>query len=208
LTQVLGAMRLLVIETAGKACSIALFADHKLIALREEEVGRGHAEALIPWIAELPDGGRADAVLVGCGPGSFTGVRVGIAAARGLGFGWGVPVLGMSSMALLAAGFEASKRFLVAVEGGHGELFVQTFDPSPLRPVGAMQSLTPLDASQMFDQEHVFGSGAERLVACRASGVAHSAQASAANAMKLDASLRSFPPKPEYGRGVDAKPAA
>ncbi len=71
-----------------------------------ETVGRGHAERLVPMIETLlADAGGIipDAILIDCGPGSFTGVRVGLAAAIGLGMGWGVPVAGCSSMALVAA---------------------------------------------------------------------------------------------------------
>src|ERR1700749_3197879 len=96
----------LVIETATAACSVALIEDGRTAAERPEVVGRGHAERLLPMIAELPEGGRADHVLVDVGPGSFTGIRVGIAAARGLALGWGTSVSGYSSLALLAtAGF-------------------------------------------------------------------------------------------------------
>ena len=68
-------MRTLAFDTSGAACSVALFEDGAIIAERHEVVGRGHAERLIPWIAALPNGGKADLILVGCGPGSFTGVR-------------------------------------------------------------------------------------------------------------------------------------
>src|ERR1700712_731470 len=95
--------RTLVIETATAACSVALIEDGRVVAPMHEIVGRGHAERLVPMIAELPRGGRADAILVDVGPGSFTGIRVGIAAARGLGLGWGIPVHGYSSLALIAA---------------------------------------------------------------------------------------------------------
>jgi tRNA threonylcarbamoyl adenosine modification protein YeaZ len=91
-------MRTLAIETAGTACSIALLDNDIIVAERHESVGRGHAERLIPWIAELPGGGRADRIIVGCGPGSFTGVRIGIAAARALGLGWGVAVMNLLSL--------------------------------------------------------------------------------------------------------------
>ena len=88
--------RTLVIDTATAACSVALIAGDQVIDRRHEVVGRGHAERLVPMIAELglggPGGGRAERILVDCGPGSFTGIRVGIAAARGLAIGWGVPV--------------------------------------------------------------------------------------------------------------------
>jgi tRNA threonylcarbamoyladenosine biosynthesis protein TsaB len=201
-------MRLLAIETAGKACSIALFDGDTLIASRHETLGRGHAESLIPWIAELPDGGRADSILVGCGPGSFTGVRVGIAAARALGLGWGVPVVGMSSLALVVAGTVGASRILVAVEGGHGELFVQDFATDPITAVSPLVSLTPAKAAAQFDTLHVVGSGAERLVGERGTGSAQPSDACAADALLLDLSLRRLPAIPIYGRNADARPMA
>ncbi|MEE2916267.1 MAG: tRNA (adenosine(37)-N6)-threonylcarbamoyltransferase complex dimerization subunit type 1 TsaB, partial [Pseudomonadota bacterium] len=95
--------RILSIDTATAACSVALFEDGRLIDARHAVVGRGHAERLVPMIAELPDGGRADHILVDVGPGSFTGIRVGIAAARGLALGWGASVSGYGALALVAA---------------------------------------------------------------------------------------------------------
>jgi tRNA threonylcarbamoyl adenosine modification protein YeaZ len=201
-------MRLLAIETTGRACSIALFEGQSVIAARHENIGRGHAEALIPWVADLPVGGRCDTILVGCGPGSFTGVRIGIAAARGLGLGWGVPVLGFSSLALVAAGFTAVGPFLVAVEGGHGELFVQTFSADTARPLSELQSLTPAGAGALNLPLTMIGSGAERLMAARGMGAAHQAEACAANVLGIEPELRSQPPVPVYGRGADARPMA
>src|SRR3569623_926841 len=127
--------RTLVIETATAASSVALVDSGRVIASIHEVVGRGHAERLVPMIAELPDRGRADLILVDCGPGSFTGIRVGIAAARGLGLGWGVPVRGFSSLPLVAASAFAADptldRLAVVLEGGHGEVFVQLFAAEP-----------------------------------------------------------------------------
>src|SRR4051812_1058725 len=94
---------LLAIDSATAACSAALFERGRLVAERHEVVGRGHAERLVPMIAELIGTRRPSAILVDCGPGSFTGVRVGLAAAHGLAIGWGVPLAGYSSLAAVAA---------------------------------------------------------------------------------------------------------
>ena len=91
---------ILALDTSTAACTAALFdADGGCIARRDEMIGRGHSERLVPMIAELLDGRTADHLLVGVGPGSFTGIRVGIAAAQGLAIGWGCDVHGMSSLA-------------------------------------------------------------------------------------------------------------
>ena len=100
---------LLVIESATAACSVALIDGETLIDERHEIVGRGHAERLIPMISEMLGDRRPDAILVDCGPGSFTGVRVGLAAAQGLAIGWGVPLAGYSAMALIAAGADGDE---------------------------------------------------------------------------------------------------
>lgn len=198
-------MRTLAIETAGAACSIALLDDGAMVAERHEAVGRGHAEHLIRWIAALPGGGRADRVVVGCGPGSFTGVRIGIAAARGLALGWGVRVSGVSSLALVAAGCDAD-HFVVAVEGGHGELLVQSYRRDPLRALSPFVCVTPERAAALMRVEIVVGSGAERLVAARGFGTAVATEARAANLLGIPSELVSLPPQPIYGRAPDAKP--
>ena len=110
-----------VIDTATAACSVALLEGTAVLAEVHEVVGRGHAERLMPMIQSLPGRGRADAILIDCGPGSFTGVRVGLAAARALGLGWNIPVTGYSSMALLALGADPAEDAVgVALIGGHG----------------------------------------------------------------------------------------
>ncbi|MFM2099618.1 MAG: tRNA ((37)-N6)-threonylcarbamoyltransferase complex dimerization subunit type 1 TsaB [Pseudomonadota bacterium] len=196
-------MRTLAIETAGAACSIALIDGDVLVAERHEIVGRGHAERLIPWIAGLPDGGHAGQIVVGCGPGSFTGVRIGVAAARGLGLGWNVPVFGVSSLALLAIGCEADF-FTVAVEGGHGELFVQNYQRRPFTQTSQVQSLTP-GAAAAIALPLVIGSGAHRVVDARGSGEARDAVASASAVNSIPAALYLIPVRPIYGRSADAK---
>lgn len=198
-------MRRLAIETSGAACSIALIEAGAIVAERHERVGRGHAERLIPWIAQLPGGGRADEIIVGCGPGSFTGVRIAIAAARGLGLGWGAPVRGVNSLALLAAG-RPEEALTVAVEGGHGQIFVQDFAGAPLEEAGPVRSLTPEEAASLHANHLVIGSGAARLVAARGSGEAIEGEARAASVALLSSAAATLPPKPVYGRGADAKP--
>lgn len=201
--------RTLVIDTATAACSVALIEDGTIIAESHEVVGRGHAERLMPMIAALPGGGRAGAVLVDCGPGSFTGVRVGLAAARALGLGWGVGVHGYSSMAAIAVAADCAEATIgIALIGGHGELFVQRYATHPLAPIGALQSLTPESAAAALPDAQIFGSGAAQLVAARGSGTAHDRLPCAADAVRLPIGFASLAPSPIYGRAADAKPAA
>jgi tRNA threonylcarbamoyladenosine biosynthesis protein TsaB len=201
--------RTLVIDTATAACSVALIEGAAVLAEVHEVVGRGHAERLMPMIQSLPDGGRADAILVDCGPGSFTGVRVGLAAARALGLGWNVPVNGYSSMALLALGTDPAVAAVgVALIGGHGELFVQRFACAPLECLSPLASLTPALAASAITDTVVIGSGAATLVAMRGTGRAVEALPRAADTIRLSRDFTSLPPRPIYGRDADAKPAA
>jgi len=197
---------LLVIDSATAACSAALIGpDGAVRAERHEIVGRGHAERLVPMIADLLDDRRPTAILVDCGPGSFTGVRVGLAAAHGLAIGWGVPLAGFSSLALLAASAGESE-VGVAVTGGHGELFVQSYGGDPLQPLGALRSLAPVEAAAAIEAELVVGSGAEALVVARGHGRFLDASPRAADVRLLPEPLRSLPPRPIYGRAPDARP--
>ena len=198
---------LLVIESATAACSVALIDGDTLIDERHEIVGRGHAERLIPMISELLGDRRPDAILVDCGPGSFTGVRVGLAAAQGLAIGWGVPLAGYSAMALIAAGADGDE-LGIALHGGHGQLFIQSYGREPLVERDRLSSLPPAEAAGAMTAPRVYGSGAESLVAARGSGEARDALPRAADARFLPESLRSLAPKPIYGRGPDAKPMA
>src|SRR3954469_21260029 len=118
---------ILAFDTSTAACSAALFdGSGSCIVRKDEMIGRGHSERLVPMLAELLDGRSAETIIVGVGPGSFTGIRVGIAAAHGLAIGWGAELKGMSSLALLASG--AGEEVCAAMTGGHGELFVQQFN--------------------------------------------------------------------------------
>ncbi len=198
---------ILALDTSTSACTAALFAaDGSLFAARDEIIGRGHAERLVPLIAEMLDGHLPSQLLVGVGPGSFTGLRIAIAAAQGLGIGWDVPVLGMSSLALLAAGAPGDGPVAAALAGGHCELFVQQFRRGPLRASGETLNLPAAQAAEVVDAPLVVGTGAEALVAARGSGEAVPLLPSAANALRLPPKLRHLDPKPLYARAPDARP--
>ncbi|MEM7666204.1 MAG: tRNA (adenosine(37)-N6)-threonylcarbamoyltransferase complex dimerization subunit type 1 TsaB [Pseudomonadota bacterium] len=202
-------VRTLAIETASEACSIALFEDSALVAHDHRVLGRGHAEALVPMISELPDKGRADRILVSLGPGSFTGVRIGIATARALGFAWGAEVLGYPTLALVAvrAWQPTPRPITVCMNGGHGEWFVQNFTHD--RATDEVRSLTPEQAAKTPVHPTIVGNRAKQLAAlfddgrlvldllpdARATNLLHET--------RLTANL-----SPIYGRGPDAKPIA
>lgn len=196
---------ILAFDTSSAACTAALFDDGRCVARADEMIGRVHAERLVPMLAEMLAGRRPRRILVGVGPGSFTGIRVGIAAAHGLAIGWDCEIAGMSSLALLAAGAEGE--VAVAVAGGHGELFVQQFGTG-LKPLSALHNATPGDAATLIRAPLVIGSGAAALVASRGTGEAREAWPAAADALRLPEALRDLAPKPIYARAPDARAKA
>lgn len=199
---------ILAIDTSTAACSAALFdSDGHCVAHRDEVIGRGHSERLVPMLDELLEGRRADRILVGVGPGSFTGIRVGIAAAQGLAIAWNCELGGMSSLALLAAGSPSDVDVAASVNGGHGELFVQQFDRS-LEPATELFNLPPREAADRVGAGLVVGPGAKALVDVRGTGRAADAFPSARHALRLPESQRSLPPKPIYARAPDARAKA
>ena len=199
-------MRLLVIDTATQALSVALLDDGRPIGRFHDIVGRGHAEALMPAIAALPDGGRADAIAVDVGPGSFTGVRIGVAAARALALAWVIPLHGFSALALIAAKAaqdHAGGPIVVTINGGHGELFWQMFDSSGLVAATAIASTPVATLAAQIDSATFYGTGAEALITARGHGAAVNLYPDAAD-FPLIAALPALPPSPIYGRGADA----
>lgn len=201
-------LRTLVIETATAACSVALIEDGVVIARAHETVGRGHAEHLIPMIARLPDGGRAAHILVDCGPGSFTGIRVGVAAARGLALGWGATLGGYSSLSVIAArGFAdgVAGDLAVVLEGGHGEVFMQGFS-TPLHVTSDLASLRPEVAFAALGGRTAVGNGVRFLTALDAALDVRDCLPDAGDAVLLPTAFTTLEPKPIYGRAPDAKP--
>jgi tRNA threonylcarbamoyladenosine biosynthesis protein TsaB len=195
-------MRMLAIETASEACSLALFEGGDLIAHDHRVMARGHAEALVPMIAALPGKGRADRILVSLGPGSFTGVRIGIAAARALGFAWGAEVIGYPTLALVAAQArgESVGRVTVCMNGGHGEWFVQDFADG--MPTNALRSLAPPAALAEGAQPAIAGNRADAFAALI--DLLPDARA----ALLMPETLLTASIAPIYGRGPDATPMA
>lgn len=203
-------MRTLVIETATAACSVALIEDTRIVAHAHEIVGRGHAERLLPMIAALPGGGRAPRILVDCGPGSFTGIRVGIAAARGLALGWGARLNGYSSLSLLAAAAFSrgmAEEIAIVLEGGHGEVFMQGFR-SPAVETGPFASLRPDAAVATLGARTAVGNGVRFLTALDPALAVEEWLPDARDAALLPDGLAALEPKPIYGRPPDAKPLA
>jgi tRNA threonylcarbamoyl adenosine modification protein YeaZ len=132
-------LRVLAIDTALGACSACIAQDGDAVPLASESIlmDRGHAEALLPLIDRLVsqvDGGfeSLDRVAVTIGPGSYTGLRVGIAAARGIGLAAGIPVVGVSTLSALLAPLMVNERrglFTAAIDAKHGHIYIQAVAP-------------------------------------------------------------------------------
>ena len=128
-------MRVLAIDTALGACSACILEDGEAAPLARESIPmeRGHAEALLPMldrVASQVEGGfeSLDRVAVTVGPGSYTGLRVGIAAARGIGIAADIPVIGVATLsAFLAPLMAGDKRGLhtAAIDAKHGQIYIQ-----------------------------------------------------------------------------------
>lgn len=138
-------MRILAIDTSCGAASVAVVESGRVdpLAVISRTMARGHAEALAPMVEEAMgsiEGGVAslDRIAVTTGPGSFTGIRVGLALARAMGMALGIPVVGVSTLAAFAAQLLATPRQGViapAIDARHGSVYFQLFESSG-RPLG------------------------------------------------------------------------
>ncbi len=150
-------MRVLAFDTALAACSAAVLEDDRLLAQQHAAMSRGQAERLLPMIEAVRDeAGLAladiDLICVTVGPGTFTGVRIGIAAARGLALANGAPVLGQTTCEAIAGNVATFGQdpILVAMDARRGEVYLQAFGPGPealgppvLRPRDDIADMAP-----------------------------------------------------------------
>jgi tRNA threonylcarbamoyladenosine biosynthesis protein TsaB len=130
-------LRVLAIDTALEACAAAVLDTSRKGALtsRSLPMMRGHAEALMPLIAAVMSAANTeffdlDRIAVTVGPGSFTGLRVGVAAARGIALAAGKPAVGLTTLAALAAPFfdaDETKALLAVIDARHDQVYMQLF---------------------------------------------------------------------------------
>jgi tRNA threonylcarbamoyladenosine biosynthesis protein TsaB len=218
-------MRVLAIDTALEACSVAVLDTSRVQERVHESIPmqRGHAEALMPLVARVLDRAKIDftaldRIAVTTGPGSFTGLRVGIAAARGIALATGKPAIGLTTLAAFAAPFIAADDTLpvvVAIDARHDHVYLQVFGP------GGRTIVAPRVAP-MREALRVSTAGAPRITGTAASKLAalwpsierapsaveqriapHIDWVARLGAAATDTST---PPKPLYLRAPDARP--
>ena len=172
-------MKLFAFDTALGACSVSCFVGGEEQATHFEPMPRGHAEVLMDHLAKVEAASgiaiaEADAIAVTVGPGTFTGVRVGLAAAKAFALATNKPVLGVSSLSALAAQVTPDRSreedtVAVAIDARRSQIYFQLFD-AQLAPVSEAGALDPAAASQAVadrcrqgHRTRVIGSGAQIL---------------------------------------------
>ena len=218
-------MRVLAIDTALEACSVAILdTDRSDVGVHESvPMQRGHAEALMPLIARVLDRAQLafaalDRVAVTTGPGSFTGLRVGIAAARGIALAAGKPAIGLSTLAAFAAPFIAADDTLpvvVAIDARHDHVYLQVFGPGG-RTVVAPRVAPLREALRVSatGAPRITGTAANKLAALWPAGERAPTALEQRSAPNIDwvarlgaaATDTGTPPKPLYLRAPDAHP--
>ena len=210
-------MKVLAIDTASVDCSAAVFdaSNNRVLSVVSERIGKGHAERLMAMVDEALSGSSLDLeaidrVAVTIGPGSFTGIRVGVAAARGFGLALGIDTVGISTLHTLARTHldrDPSVPVVAAMDAKRHEIYAQVFGTDG-QPLNEPQSI---DVHQLKAwSEHygavVTGTG----LALLESGVADNEPDRFDIEVVSRLAARANPavdlPKPLYLRGPDAKP--
>lgn len=186
-------MNILAFDTCFDCCSVAAGRQIRSLvpslAYATEFMATGHAERLMPMIEDVMRDARLSfdelgRIVVTHGPGTFTGARIAVSAARALSLATGAPVTAISSLHLMAlhpaltSGGEAP--FAIAMDARRGEVYVQVFDPHGLSPLTPPQLLSYAAAADLVAGVSYAGESAARIVA--GSG----AEAVAAEARRLD----------------------
>ena len=206
----IGPSCLLALDAGSGACSAAVWRKGQVQAERNAVMQRGQAEAIVPMArAVMADAGigfaELDAIAVTRGPGSFTGVRIGLAAARGLGLACGKPVVGVTAFEVYAALLAAEgggRAGLVAIESGRAEVFAQAFDEDG-RALSDAACLLPSDLASALPQGEwlLAGNAASRVVSALAEAGHQSVASQACGAVAAAdlARLAAARPLPEAG---------
>ncbi len=218
-------MRVLAIDTALEACSAAVFdtARGGITASESLPMARGHAEALMPLVARVMSLAEVefadlDRIAVTTGPGSFTGLRVGISATRGIALAAGKPAVGLSTLVGFAAPLIAeddSTQVVAAIDARHDHVYLQVFGTGG-RTLVSPRLATLRDAirAAMTGPARIVGSAANHLAAAWPRGteppmlVEHRAAPDIGWIARLGAAAAEGygPPKPLYLRAPDARP--
>ena len=214
-------MLVLAIDTALAACSAAVLDAQRGELLAAESLARvrGHAEALLPLVARVMQGARTrfvdlSRIAVTVGPGSFTGLRVGISAARAIALATQLPAVGVTTLEAYAAPYFGSGKgsFAVAIDARHQHVYLQVFaaDGQPRIPPGIASLAQAIAAAS--GAARVIGSGAPLIAAVWPAGEApifdprEAPDIGWVARLGASAAKSSTPPKPLYLRAPDARP--
>jgi tRNA threonylcarbamoyladenosine biosynthesis protein TsaB len=153
----------LTLDTALAACTVGLVMDGVLIAGQQELLVRGHAERLVPMVQavlEVAGNPHITRIVTTLGPGSFTGLRVALAAAQAFGLAWNCPVLGVSTVAAVAFVLKnpEGRKIIISHDAGRGQCYAQVFDANA-QPLGDIQAMTADTVQAWALAEHALLSG-------------------------------------------------